>query len=109
MGPISGIGDENGIEVSAELPGLAEKGIEIKVENNVLTLKGDKKIKREEDHGSHQLIETSSGVFSRAFTLPGTVDQEKIVANHENGMLKIALPKREETKPQSINIAIGKN
>jgi HSP20 family protein len=100
--------DENQIEVTAELPGIEEKDININIENNVLTLKGDKKIHREEKKGNYHLVETSYGVFSRSFTLPGTVDQEKISASSENGVLKIVLPKKEETKPKSISVKVGK-
>lgn len=100
--------DENQIEVTAELPGLEEKDILVNIENNVLTLKGDKKIEREEKKGSYHLVETSYGSFSRSFTLPGTVDQEKIAADYQNGVLKITLPKKEETKPKSISVKVGK-
>jgi len=100
--------DENQIEVTAELPGLEEKDINVNIENNVLTIKGEKKIEREEKKGSYHLVETSYGSFSRSFTLPGTVDQEKIEANYQNGVLKIGLPKKEETKPKSISVKVGK-
>ena len=101
--------DENEIEVTAELPGIAEKDIDIKVENNVLSLKGEKKIMKEKEYGTYHMVETSYGAFNRSFTLPGTVDQAKITANYENGILNIGLPKKEETKPKSISVKIGKN
>jgi len=101
--------DEDSIEVVAELPGMEEKDIEVKVENNVLMLTGEKTLEREENNGSYHLIESRRGSFARSFSLPGTVDQEKIEANYEKGVLKLMLPKKEETKPKSINVKIGKN
>lgn len=100
--------DEHNLVVKAELPDMDEKDIEVKVENNVLTLRGEKKLEREEKKENYHLIESSYGSFSRSFTLPGTVDQDKISAKYEKGVLRVTLPKKEETKPKTVKIQVGK-
>ena len=95
---------EGEIEVKAELPEMDEKDIEIKIEDNVLTLSGEKKLEHEDKKENYHLIESSYGKFTRAFTLPGHVDQEKIKAKYEKGVLKITMPKKEETKPKQIKV-----
>jgi HSP20 family protein len=96
--------DEQNLIVKAELPDVEEKDLEIKVENNVLTLRGEKKLEREEKREQYHLIESSYGSFSRSFTLPGTVDQEKIAAVYEKGVLRITLPKKPEAKAKTVKI-----
>lgn len=95
---------ENELVMSAEVPGIDEKDIEIKLEDNTLTLKGERKFEKETKEENYHRIERSYGSFYRAFTLPNSVDLDKIHAEHENGILKITLPKRQEIKPRNVKI-----
>ena len=80
-------------EVTAELPGVEEKDVKISIENDVLSISGEKKSEREEKKKDYVLSERSYGSFKRAFTLPDNVDVEKIAAKYEKGVLKVTLPK----------------
>jgi HSP20 family protein len=95
---------ESELVMSAEIPGIDEKDIEIKLEDNTLTLKGERKFEKETREENYHRIERSYGSFYRAFTLPNSVDLDKIHAEHENGILKITLPKRQELKPRNVKI-----
>ena len=81
--------NENELVLTAEIPGIDEKDIEIKIEDNTLTLKGERKFEKETKEENYHRIERSYGSFYRAFTLPNSVDTDKIQAEHENGVLKI--------------------
>ena len=96
---------EGEIVVKAELPGMERKDIQLNLENNVLTLKGERKFQKETKDDNYHRIERSYGVFSRAFSIPTSVDEEKIRADYKDGVLKIALPKKEQVKPKQIRIA----
>jgi HSP20 family protein len=95
---------ENELVLTAEIPGLAEKDVEIKVEDNTLTLKGERKFEKETREENYHRIERSYGSFHRAFTLPNSIDADKIQAEHENGVFKIVMPKRQELKPRTVKI-----
>ena len=92
------------IMVQAELPGVDRKDIALQLENNVLTLKGDRRFEKETNQENYHRIERSYGGFSRAFTIPTTVDEDKIRADYKDGILKIALPKKEQVKAKQIKI-----
>jgi HSP20 family protein len=92
------------IMVQAELPGVDRKDIALQLENNVLTLKGDRRFEKETNQENYHRIERSYGGFSRAFTIPTIVDEEKIRADYRDGILKIALPKKEQVKAKQIKI-----
>ncbi|MBN1940458.1 MAG: Hsp20/alpha crystallin family protein [Candidatus Aminicenantes bacterium] len=94
----------NELVLTAEIPGIEEKDIEIKVEDNTLTLKGERKFEKETKEENFHRIERSYGSFFRAFSLPNSIDPEKILAEHENGVLKIVMPKRQELKPKTVKI-----
>lgn len=96
---------ENEIVVQAELPGMDRKDITLHLENNVLTIRGDRKFQKETKEDNYHRIERSYGGFSRSFSIPATVDEEKIHADYKDGVLKIALPKKEQAKPKQIQIA----
>jgi HSP20 family protein len=100
--------DEHNVTLTAELPGIEEKDLEISLENGVLTLSGERKMEHEEKQDNFQRIERSYGRFSRSFTLPPTVDPESAKAEFNNGVLRITLAKREEAKPKQIRIETGK-
>jgi len=95
---------ENGIVLTAELPGIEDKDIAVKLEDNSLTLKGERQFQKETKEENYHRIERSYGSFYRSFTIPPYVDQEKIKAEHEHGVLKIFLPKKHESKPRAVKV-----
>lgn len=90
--------------IHADIPGLDKKDIKITLQDNVLTLSGEKKLEREEKERNYHLIERSQGQFSRSFTLPSKVEEGKIKASFKNGVLEIELPKAPEAKAREIEI-----
>ena len=100
--------DQN-LVVKAELPGVDPKDVEIRVENNTLYLKGERKFEKETKEENYHRIERSYGAFTRAIALPNSVDADKAAADYKNGVLTLTLPKREEAKPKTIKIAVNKN
>ena len=96
--------NENELVLTAEVPGLEEKDVEIKIEDNTLSVRGERKFEKETKEENYHRIERSYGTFYRSFTLPNAIDQDKIQAEHENGVLKITMPKRTELKPRKVKI-----
>ena len=96
---------EGEIVVKSELPGIDRKDITLHLENNVLTLRGERKFEKETKEENYHRIERSYGNFSRSFSIPATVDEEKIRADYKDGVLKIVLPKKEQAKAKQIKIA----
>lgn len=92
--------------IKAELPDMKKDEIEITVENNTLTLRGEKKMDSEINEEHCHRIERTYGVFSRTFSLPTTVDTTKVAADYKNGVLTITLPVREEAKPKQIQVHV---
>ncbi len=105
--PVDIYEDEHGIQLKLEVPGVDEKDLDIKVENNTLTVSGERKFEKEEKEENFHRVERRYGSFSRSFTLPNTVSTDDIQANYENGVLKIRLAKRAEAKPKQIKVNIG--
>ena len=99
---------EGNIVLKAELPGVDPKDVDIRLENNVLTLRGERKFETEVKREQYHRVERAYGTFSRSFTLPNVVDTEKIKAEFKDGLLRVMLPKREEAKPKQISIAVSK-
>ena len=99
--------DSHDLVVKAELPDMTREDIEVTVENNVLTLKGTKKLTGDVKEEQFRRIERSYGTFSRSFTLPNTVDATKVSAEYKNGVLTVKLPFREEAKPRTINVEVA--
>jgi HSP20 family protein len=99
--------DEHQVTLKIEVPGIDEKDIDVRVENNTLTVQGERKIEKEEKEENYRRVERQYGSFTRTFTLPQTVDAEKVSANYEKGVLKITLPKKAEAKPKQIKVNIG--
>jgi HSP20 family protein len=97
---------EDEVVVKAELPEVNQKDIDVQIENSTLTLRGERKFNKETKKENFHRIERAYGSFSRSFTLPSTIDQEKIRADYKDGILKISMPKREETKPKQIKVAV---
>ena len=96
---------EGEIVVKAELPGMERKDIVLNLENNDLTVRGERRFAKETKDDNYHRIERSYGTFSRSFSIPATVDEEKIRADYRDGVLKIVLPKKEQAKPKQIRIA----
>jgi len=90
----------------AELPGLTEKQIDLKVEGNTLTLKGERKMENEDKKSNYHRIESYYGSFTRSFQLPETVEIDKINAEYKNGVLTITLPQKPEVKPREIPVSV---
>jgi HSP20 family protein len=96
--------DESLLVLTAEVPGLSDKDVEIKIEDNVLSIQGERKLEKETREENYHRIERAYGAFYRSFTLPNYIDQDKIKAEHENGILKITMPKKAELKPRKVRI-----
>ena len=96
--------DKDRLVLEADLPGLNREDFEISVENNVITLKGERKFEKKVEGDNYHRVERSYGSFTRSFTLPLTVTAEGATADFENGILRVSLPKREETKARKIEI-----
>ena len=95
---------DNELILTAEVPGINEKDIEISLEDNTLSIKGERKFEKETKEENFHRIERSYGSFFRSFSLPANIDQEKIQAEHENGILRITMPKKAELKPKIIKV-----
>jgi HSP20 family protein len=91
----------------AELPDVPREDIALRVENNTLTISGERKMDTEIKEQQYHRIERSYGTFSRAFTLPPTVDTSAIAAEYKNGVLTVRLPLREEAKPKQIQVQVN--
>jgi HSP20 family protein len=99
---------EGNLVLKAELPGIESKDVDIRLENNVLTLRGERQFDSVVKRESYHRVERAYGTFSRSFTLPSVVDQEKIKAEYKDGVLRVTLPKKEEAKPKQIAISVTK-
>jgi HSP20 family protein len=100
---------QGNIVLTAELPGVDAKDVDVRVENNVLTLRGERKFENEVKREKYHRVERAYGTFSRSFTLPNVVDTEKIKAEYKDGVLQVTLPQREEAKPKQIQVvSVGK-
>ena len=102
---------ENGNElvVKADIPEIDKKDLDIRVENNLLTIRGERKFEKNISEENYLRVERAYGSFSRSFTLPNTVNTEGISAQYENGVLTLHLPKREEAKPKQIQVKVTAN
>lgn len=101
--------NQNEIVLEAELPGMKPEDVNISIENNVLTIRGERRFEKKDEGDNFHRVERSYGSFTRSFTLPPTVQSENANAEFENGVLRLTLAKREEAKPRRIEIkATGK-
>ena len=100
---------ENDLVLKADLPDIDPKAIEIQIENDTLTLKGERKFEQQQNGKGYHRLERSYGSFVRAFSLPETVDPENVKADYKTGVLTITLGKKEVTKPRSIKIDVSNN
>lgn len=98
--------DKDGYTVTAELPGMDKKDIDIDVKDNHLYIKGEKKVEKDKDEKNYHITERCYGKFTRNFTLPDNVNQDDIKAKFNNGILTVEIPKVEEEKPKEIKIKV---
>jgi len=105
--PVDVYEDEHNVTLKIEVPGIEEKDIDVRIENNVLTVHGERKFEKEEKEENYRRVERQYGSFTRSFTLPNTVDAEKVSANYDKGVLKINLAKKAEAKPKQIKVNVG--
>ena len=99
--------DEHKVTLKLEVPGVKQDDLDVQVENNTLTIRGERKFEKEEKEENFHRIERSYGSFTRSFTLPSTVDAEKVEADYDKGVLKIRLARKAEAKPKQIKVNIG--
>ena len=99
--------NEKELVVSADLPGIDPKEVEITVQENILTLSGERKAESETKDESYHRVERSYGSFTRSFVLPSIVDETKVSAEYKDGVLRVRLPKREEAKPRKIDVKLS--
>jgi HSP20 family protein len=99
--------DQHELVLKAELPGIKREDIDLKVENNVLSIRGERKRDQEIKQDAYQRVERTYGAFARSFTLPSTVNPEGVKAEFKDGVLTVVLPAREEAKPRQVQITIN--
>ena len=97
---------ENQLVLKADLPDIKSEDLDIRVENNILTIRGERKFEKKVDENNYLRVERSYGSFSRSFSLANTVNTEAIQADYKNGVLTLSIPKREEAKPKQIKVHV---
>ncbi len=98
---------EGELVVKADLPDLNEKDIDIRIENNTLTIRGERHFEEKVNKDNYLRVERSYGTFARSFSLPNTVNTERVQADYHNGLLTVHMPKREESKPKQIKVGVS--
>lgn len=93
------------IVLEAELPGMKREDFDLSIENNVITLRGERRFEKKDESDNYHRVERSYGSFARSFTLPQTVQAEQVAAEYRNGVLRVTIPKREEVKARRIEVA----
>src|SRR2546426_6087988 len=98
---------EHELVVKADLPEVDPKNLDIRVENNILTIRGERKFEKNVNQENYLRVERAYGSFARSFTLANTVNAEAIKADYQNGVLTLTIPKKEEAKPKQIKVTVG--
>ena len=98
---------ENELVLKADLPDVSEKDLDIRIESNILTIKGERKFEEKVKEDNYLRVERTYGSFSRSFSLPSTVDNGSVKAEYKNGVLTVELPKRAESKPRQVKITVN--
>jgi HSP20 family protein len=106
--PVDVYEDEHNITLKIEVPGIDEKDINVSIENNTLTVRGERRFEKDEKEENFHRVERMYGSFTRSFTMPNTVDPEEVSAHYEKGVLKIRLAKKAEAKPKLIKVNVEK-
>ncbi|MEO6056805.1 MAG: Hsp20/alpha crystallin family protein [Gemmatimonadales bacterium] len=99
--------DQDAVKIVAEIPGVGPEDVKISLENNLLTIRGEKKQQAEEKTERVHRYERSYGAFERTFSLPTTVDPDRIAAAYEQGILTVSIPKAERARPREIPVKVG--
>src|SRR5258705_10292638 len=99
--------DEHELVVKADLPDVKPEELDIRVENNILTIRGERKFEKKVDEKNYLRVERAYGSFARSFSLANTVNSEAIKADYQDGVLTLSIPKREEAKPKQIKVSVG--
>jgi len=99
--------NEHELVAKADLPDVDPKDLDIRVENNILTIRGERKFEKKADEANYLRVERAYGAFSRSFSLANTVNSEAIKADYHDGVLTLTIPKREEAKPKQIKVNVG--
>jgi len=99
---------EHNLVVKADLPDIKPEELDIRVENNILTIRGERKFEKKVDDNNYLRVERAYGSFSRSFSLANSVNTEAIQADYQNGVLTLNIPKREEAKPKQIKVRVEK-
>ena len=105
--PVDIYEDEHNIILKMEVPGIDEKDLDVRIQNNTLTVHGERKIEKEEKEENFRRVERQYGSFTRSFTLPSSVDPGQISARCDKGVLNISLAKKAEAKPTQIKVNVG--
>ena len=105
--PVDVYEDEHNVTLKIEVPGIEEKDIDVRIENNTLTVHGERKFEKEEKEENFRRVERQYGSFTRSFTLPSSVDTGQVSAHYDKGVLKINLAKKAEAKPRQIKVNVG--
>jgi len=105
--PVDIYEDEHTITLKMEVPGIDEKDIDVRIEGNTLSVRGERKLEKDEKEENYRRMERQYGSFTRSFTLPSSVDPAQVSAHYEKGVLKLNLAKRAEAKPKQIKINVG--
>jgi len=100
---------ENELVMKADLPDLNEKDLDVRVENNMLTIQGERKFEKQVSEDNYLRVERAYGSFTRSFSLPNTVNPEGVKADYSNGVLTVTLPKKAEAKPKQVKVNVSKN
>jgi len=106
--PVDIYEDEHKITLKLEIPGIDEKDIDVRIEDNTLTVHGERKVEKEEKEENFRRIERQYGSFTRSFTLPSSVDPGQVSADCDKGVLTINLAKKAEAKPKQIKVNVGR-
>jgi HSP20 family protein len=105
--PVDIYEDEHNIVLKVEVPGIDQKDLDVRIENNTITVRGERKFEKETKEENYHRVERRYGSFQRSFGLPNTVNTENVSADYENGILKVTLAKRAEAKPKQIKVNVG--
>jgi HSP20 family protein len=105
--PVDVYEDANQLVLKLEVPGIKQEDLDVRVENQTLTVKGERKFEKDEKEENFHRVERRYGSFTRSFTLPQTVDSAAVKANYEHGLLTISLAKKEAAKPKQVKVEIG--
>ena len=105
--PVDIYEDEHNITLKMEVPGIDEEDIDVRIENNTLTIRGERRFEKEEKEENFRRVERQYGSFTRSFTLPSSVETENIQASYDKGVLEIRLAKKAEAKPKQIKVKVS--